>query len=120
MVRILIPIRFQLITDEDIGVVTVRHEGLQLGITQKVRQHVTATRTVLVEEDHHTFNLVDQDPHVAFLITVIFTDLTPRTELSRTVPPQGSCPDGSSSPACGQEYGPEPWTGQTSTGQEVR
>lgn len=33
MVRILIPIRFQLITDEDIGAVTVRHEGLQLGIT---------------------------------------------------------------------------------------
>ena len=32
MVRILIPIRFQLITDEEIGVVTVRHEELQLGI----------------------------------------------------------------------------------------
>ncbi len=30
-----------------------------------------ATETVLVEENHHTFSLVDQDPHVAFLVTVI-------------------------------------------------
>ena len=33
MVRILIPVGFQLVTDKDISVITVRHEGLQLGIT---------------------------------------------------------------------------------------
>lgn len=57
MVRILIPIRFQLITDEDIGVNT---------------------------------------PNAACYPS-------PHTEPARTVPPQGRCPDGSSSPPCGQE-----------------
>ena len=50
MVSILIPVRFQLVTDKYIGIITVRHESLQLGITKKVRQHVTTTGTVLVKE----------------------------------------------------------------------
>ena len=33
MVRILIPVGFQLVTDKDISVIAVRHESLQLGVT---------------------------------------------------------------------------------------
>ena len=40
-------------------------------------QHITTTRTILIEEDDRLLNLVDQYPNVTFLVMVILADLTP-------------------------------------------